>query len=304
MKISKCIYAIGLVLILALAACSSTPAVTNAPAAPAAATNAPAAAAAPATNPAGGTCLGSAQNALVDLNCRKVSIALENAYLPFNYIVLSTNQPGGWDYEAWTEICTRLHCTPVFTESAWEGLIQSVSNKQYDVGADGITNTEDRQKIVDFSTGYMKINQRLLVRKGETRFTDIKDLASKPDLKIGTQTGTTNYETAAKLIPENRLKAFDQFPFAIQALISNDVDAVIIDEIAGMGYQGQNSDKLEFKGDSISSDELGFVFPKNSDLLSPVNKAIESMSKDGTLEKLNKKFFSADFKITSDEIKK
>jgi len=95
-------------------------------------------------------CLGDPTKMVADLKCREVTIAVENAYLPFNYIVVSTNQPGGWDYDAWKEICTRLNCTPVFKETAWDGLIQQVATGQVDVGADGITNTTDRQTQVDF----------------------------------------------------------------------------------------------------------------------------------------------------------
>lgn len=278
---------VSIVLVLAafvLAACGSQAAATQ-----------------PAAQPEG--CLGTAAAAVVDLNCREVTIAVENAYLPFNYIIVATGEAGGWDYEAFNEICTRLHCKPKFVETAWDGLIQSVGAGQMDIGGDGVTITEDRAKTVDFSTGYIQINQRLLVRKGETRFGSIEDLAADPNLVIGTQVSTTNYETAKKFISEERIKAFDQFPFAIQALIAGDVDAVIIDEVVGLGYQGENSDKLELIGPSISSDELGFVFKKGSDLVDPVNKALESMRADGTLEKLNQKFFGPDFKISQDEIK-
>lgn len=266
-----------------------------------AACNGQAATTTPAGEPEG--CLGSSATAIVDLNCREVTIAVENAYLPFNYIVVATGQAGGWDYETFNEICTRLHCTPKYVETAWDGLIQAVGAGQMDVGGDGITITEERAKTVDFSTGYIQINQRLLVRKGETRFGSIEDLAANPDFVLGTQVNTTNYETAKKFLPEDRIKAFDQFPFAIQALIAGDLDAVIIDEVVGLGYQGENADKLELIGPSISSDELGFVFKKGSDLVDPVNKALEAMRADGTLEKLNQKFFGPDFKISQDEIK-
>ncbi|WP_322793591.1 substrate-binding periplasmic protein [Bellilinea sp.] len=248
-------------------------------------------------------CLGSAETAIVDLGCRKVTIAVENAYLPFNYISIQTGEPGGWDYDAWREICTRLHCEPVFVEAAWDGMIQAVSDGQYDVAADGITNTPERQKIVDFSIGYIQIQQRLLVRKGENRFSSIEEFAQNDSLIMGTQVSTTNYETAVKFLPESRIKAFEQFPFAIQALLAGDVDAVIIDEIVGMGYSGQNAEKLELIGPSISSDELGFVFPKGSELVEPVNKALESMKLDGTLDALNEKYFGPSFSLTEEDIK-
>lgn len=253
-----------------------------------------------ATDPA---CLGDTSKMVADLQCRKITIAVENAYLPFNYIEIKNNQPGGWDYDAWKEICTRLNCTPVFQETAWDGLIQSVAIGQIDVGADGITKTPDREKQVDFSTGYAQIRQRLMVRKGETRFSTIEEFAADPSLKLGTQINTTNYNTAKKYLPEDRIQGFEQMPFAVQALLSGDVDAVVIDVVAGLGYQGTNADQLDFAGPTLSSDELAFIFPKGSDLMAPINQALKAMTDDGTLAALNQKYFSSDFKITQEDVK-
>ena len=247
-------------------------------------------------------CLGSADKAVVDLDCEEVTIAVENAYLPFNYISAKTGEPGGWDYETWAEICTRLHCAPVFVESAWDGMIQSVAQGQYDAAGDGITITDERAQQVDFSMGYIQINQRLLVRMGETRFGSIEDFAADASLVLGTQLNTSNYDTATQYLSEDRIKGFEQFPFAVQALIAGDVDAVIIDEIVGMGYQGTNADKLELVGPTISGDELGFIYPKGSALKGPVDLALQSMMDDGSLAKLNEKYFGPDFKITYDDI--
>jgi polar amino acid transport system substrate-binding protein len=181
-------------------------------------------------------------------------------------------------------------------------MIQSVADKQYDAAGDGITITEDRQKIVDFSDGYISVDQRLLVRKGEDRFDSIEKFAEDESLLMGTQVNTTNYETAKKFLPETRIKAFEQFPFAVQALISGDVDAVIIDDTAGQGYRGENAEELALIGPAISSDLLGFVYPKGSALVDPVNKALAAMKADGTLAKINAKYFGPDFKIGDDDI--
>jgi polar amino acid transport system substrate-binding protein len=247
-------------------------------------------------------CLGTAAEAIVDLDCREITVAVENAYLPFNYIELDTGQPGGWDYDTWNEICRRLHCKPVYVEAAWEGMIQAVANGQFDAAADGITITEDRAQIVDFSMGYINIEQRLLVRRGENRFANIEEFAANEALVMGTQTGTTNYETAVKYLPEGRIRAFEQFPFAVQALINGDVDAVIIDEVAGQGYLGENAEQLDLVGPSISSDQLGFIYPKGSELVEPVNQALRSMMQDGFLEALNTKYFGPEFTLTYDDI--
>ena len=277
---------------LALVACGGTGAAEP--------TTEPAAAAtepmAEATEPAAET------TGLPDLGGREITVAVENAYLPFNYIDPSTSEPAGWDYEAIGAICELLNCKPVFVEAAWEGMIQAVADGQYDMAADGITITDERKEIVDFSDGYINIEQRLLARIDEDRFDSVQSFIDNADLIIGTQTGTTNFETASQLLPADRIQAFEQFPFAVQALIAGDIDAVIIDETAGLGYQGANADALKLVGDSMSSDALGFIFPKGSDLVGPVNAALAEMQANGTLATLADKYFTDAFTVTYEDL--
>jgi len=215
---------------------------------------------------------------LTDLGGREVTVAVENAYLPFNYIDPETGEGTGWDYDVWDAICELINCTPVYVEAAWEGMIQAVADGQFDAAGDGITITDDLAEIVDFSVGYVAIEQRLLVRIDEDRFETIEDIVADTELNLGTQTGTTNYETAATYLPEDRIQAFEQFPFAVQALIAGDIDAVIIDEVAGQGYLGENADLLKLVGPSMSSDFLGFIFPKGSEIVALVDGAIEELA--------------------------
>lgn len=279
-----------LVLLAACGGAGGATAPTTAPEAPTAAAAATDTTGAAATAPA-------ATGALPDLGGREVTIAVENAYPPFNYINPATNQGEGWDYDAWNEICRLLNCVPVFQEASWEGMITAVANSQFDAAADGITITEERAQQVDFSDGYIQVAQRLLARTGETRFASMDEFVANAELRLGTQTGTTNYETAASLLPEDRIQAFEQFPFAVAALINGDVDAVIMDETAGQGYVGTSAEQLQLVGPSIKSDELGFIFPKGSDLREPVNMALAEMRASGKLDELAQKYFSADFKL-------
>ncbi len=238
---------------------------------------------------------------LPDLGGRTITVVVENAYLPFNYIDPSTKEGAGWDYDALAAICKLINCTPKFEESGWDGMIQAVSDGQFDMAADGITITPDRAEIVDFSRGYISVEQQLIVRVGEARFSTLAEFKDG-DFVVGTQIGTTNYETAAGEYGEDRIKAFDQFAFAVQALINEDVDAVIIDSTAGQGYVGENADAIRLIEGSLSSDQLGFVFPLGSDLVEPVNAALDAMEADGTLADLADKFFSDKFTITYDDL--
>jgi polar amino acid transport system substrate-binding protein len=286
MKKTTLFISIMILVVFVLSACAS--ATTEAPAAateaPPAATEAP------------------AEGQLPDLGGRDVTIAIENAYLPFNYVRTDTGVAEGWDYDFVNEACKRLNCKPVWIEFAWDPMIAAVADGQFDMAADGITITPERAEQVDFSDGYVNIEQRLLVRIDEDRFTNIDEFVADPNLLLAEQVGTTNYNTALEYVGEGRIKALDTFGLAVQALISGDVDGVIIDETAGLGYLGANKESVKLIGPSISSDELGFVFPKGSDLVEPINMVIAQMKADGFLQQINTKWFGPDFKVTYEEI--
>ena len=242
-----------------------------------------------------------ATGALPDLDGRAITVAVENLYLPFNYLDPATGEGAGWDYDALGEICNRLNCTPEFQATGWEGMIIAVAEGQFDMAADGITITDERAQQVDFSDGYISVEQRLLARIDEDRFATLEEFEAG-DFLVGTQTGTTNYETAVGVYGEDRIVGFSDFALVIQALIAGDVDAVIIDDTAGQGYQGENADSLKLLDGSLASDELGFIFPKGSDLVDPVNAALADMKADGTMDALAEKFFSPAFSITYDDL--
>ena len=250
---------------VALAACA-TPAAPAAPAAPAMA-------------------------GLPDLKGRDVTVAMENAYIPFNYVRLDNGKAEGWDYEALAEICKRLNCKPVFKELAWDGMIAAVAAKQFDMAADGISITDERKKTVDYSDGYIVVDQKMLVRADDTRFKTIADFKAGT-FKVATQKGTTNFDTAKNLVGESRVLALDDFGAVVQAVLAKDADGATIDDVAGQGYVGVNGDKLKLIDEVLpGGGPLGFIFSKGSDLVGPVNAALKSMKDDGTLDKLNAKYF-------------
>ena len=259
-----------LISVFVLSACApEAPAVTEAPAA----TDAPAA------------------SSLPDLGGREVIVAVENAYPPFNFIDKTTNQGAGWDFDVWQDICALLNCTPVMTEAAWDGIFEAAAVGQYDVVADGITITEERKLKVAFSDPYMVYGQVILTRAGETCFTDAQSLAALTDLKVASQLGTTNEAKAIEIVGEARVSSFDTFDAAVLALISQDIDAVIVDQPVALGFMAANQGKLLIVGDLLTSEELGFVFKLGSDLVAPVNAALAELKANGQLDVLYQKWF-------------
>ena len=89
-----------------------------------------------------------------------------------------------------------------------------------------------------------------------------------------------------------RVKTFDSFGAAVQAVKAGDVDAVIADQAAATGYIGADPGAFKQVGDSIKSDPLGFILTPGSDLVEPFNAALAQMKADGWLdERINHWFF-------------
>jgi polar amino acid transport system substrate-binding protein len=154
---------------------------------------------------------------------------------------------------------------------------------------------------VDFSDPYMRSQQFMLVRGDEKRFIDAKSFGEFKDGLVGAQPGTTPFYTAVYEVLDGneqnpRIKLFETFGATVQALKAGDVDVVLTDGTAGKGYVDASNGALKLVGEPLGTEDFGFIFPKGSDLVAPVNAAIAALKADGTLDGLNKKWF-LDYKM-------
>jgi polar amino acid transport system substrate-binding protein len=233
---------------------------------------------------------------LPDLEGRTVVAVTGNDYTPLNFVDPASGEAVGWEYDAVNEICRRLNCTVDWQVTSWDTMIAAVQEGQFDVGMDGITITDERRQQVDFSDPYMLSQQFMLVRADEDRFTTAEEFAADENLLIGSQSGTTNFYTAVYEVLDGdeanpRIKLFENFGAAVQALITGDVDMVLMDAASSKGYIGANPDQLKTVGDPLGAEEFGFIFTPQSDLVQPFNAAIQTMKEDGFIDHLNTRWF-------------
>lgn len=231
---------------------------------------------------------GTEASSLPDLGSRRITVAVENAYPPFNMIDETTGKGIGWDYDTLQEICSRLNCIPIFTQAAWDGIFPAMAAGEYDLLADAVSYTEERDEILDFSIPYLFIGKVLLIQEGDTR--TLEEFVTDSSAVIGTQIGTTDEIVAKDTFSEGRIRSYGDFGQAVLALLTGEIDAVVIDNFVASGFILANEGQLKIGGIITSDEALAFVFPPGSDLIEPINAALLSMLNDGTLDRINKKW--------------
>ena len=195
----------------------------------------------------------------------------------------------------------RLNMKVKYETISWDAMIPAVSEGQFDMGMTGITITDERKAMVDFSDAYMRSQSVMMARSDDSRFTDAKSFGADEALLIGAQAGTTPFYTAVYEVLDGNesnpcIKLFETFGTSVEALKAGDVDTVLTDMTAGQGYVAASEGKLKLVGEPLGTEDFGFIFPKGSELAAPMNAAIAALKADGTLDALNKKWF-LDYKM-------
>ena len=233
---------------------------------------------------------------LPDLGGKTVVVVTENAYPPLQFVDPKTGQQIGWEYDVVNELAKRLNFAVEYQNTSWDAMIQAVSDKQYDIGMTGITINDERKAKVDFSDSYMRNEQFMLVRGDESRFTDAKTFAEFKDGLVGAQPGTSPFDTAVYSVLDGneqnpRIKLFETFAAEVAALQAGDVDLVLTDSAGGKALVAASGGKMKLDGGPLQAEDFGFIFPKGSDLVAPINAGIAALKADGTFDAITKKWF-------------
>jgi polar amino acid transport system substrate-binding protein len=160
----------------------------------------------------------------------------------------------------------------------------------------GITIKDERKEKVDFSDPYMRSEIFMLVSGDESRFSDPKAFAGDEKLLIGAQAGTSPFYVAVYNVLDGneqnpRIKLFETFAASVAALRAGDVDLVLTDSAGGQALVANSGGKLKLIGDPLQAEDFGFIFPKGSELVGPINAGIAALKADGTFDAITKKWF-------------
>jgi ABC-type amino acid transport substrate-binding protein len=173
-----------------------------------------------------------------------------------------------------------------FQRQAFDTIFLALAQKRFDMATSAISITPQRAKAVLFSAPYFIANQSVMVRRGSDIKTT-KDLAGKT---LGAQTGTTGADLAKTLKPKE-VKTYQLIDDAFSALQGGRVDAVIND-FAISAYATKSKKNLVVVQQVTTREGYGLAFPKGSEALrNAFNKGLSTIKKNGTYDKIYKRWF-------------
>lgn len=207
-------------------------------------------------------------------------------YAPMNY----KDDKGNWtgfDTEFAQAVGKKMGVKVKFIEIDWDNKFMELNTKSIDCAWNGMTITNEVKKNTSVTDAYAKNEQVVVMKKDElNKYKDVKSLSK---LKFAVESGSAG-ESAAK---DNNLK---YTPVSAQSdtlleVKSGSVDACIIDSTMADAMTGKGT-SYETLGHNLSltKEEYGVGFRKKSDMTEKFNQYIKDLTKDGTLEKLSKKY--------------
>ena len=201
----------------------------------------------------------------------------------------------GIEYDLANLIAAKCGLKMSFVNVGFDALVAGqIDPKTYDITLSQVTITADRAKVVDFSQGYFKADQGLLVKKG----TAVKSWDDVKKLTVGVQASTTGeaFVTSADH-PKSKLdkvKSFPDLASAYAALNAGQVDAVIMDTPINLGQASQSGGALEVVGQFTTGEEYGAIYGKGNGKKAIFDPIIQGFLDDGTVNKLIAKYLGGD----------
>ena len=238
-----------------------------------------------------GSASGSASNgdaAFTTVTPGKLTMSTNASFPPYE-MVADDGSFEGIDVEVAGAIAEKLGLELQVDDMGFDAALQAAQTGKSDMVMAGVTVTEERQAVMDFSNSYATGIQSIIVPEGS-------DIASPDDLagkKIGTQRGTTGYIYCTDDFGEDAVVAYDSGLTAVQALNNGQVDAVVIDNAPAKEYVAANPG-LKVLETSYAEEDYAIGMAKGSSLEDVVNAALEELKADGTLQSIVDKYITAE----------
>lgn len=219
------------------------------------------------------------------------TVGAGGTYRPFEY-ENSQKQLEGFDIDIIKAIAEAEGFAVKLVNTPWEGIFATLSSGDRDILISGITITDKRKNMVDFSNPYFPAEQAIVI--SET--SDVKDLNSLKDLNVGVVNSSTGDIVVSDVIGKNStsIKRFDNTPLLLQELFEDGIDAAVGD-VGVIKYYIKTHPEKKFKliyDNHFEKQYFGIAVAKgNSELQQKINNGLEKIIADGTYNKIYQKWF-------------
>lgn len=244
-----------------------------------------------------GSASGSASNgdaAFTTVTPGKLTMSTNASFPPYE-MVADDGSFEGIDVEVAGAIAQKLGLELQVDDMGFDACLQAAQTGKSDIVMAGVTVTEERQAVMDFSNSYANGVQVVIVKEGSPIQT-VDDLANAN--MIGCQMGTTGYIYCSDTVEnggfgEDHVTPYDDGAAAVQALMNDQVDAVVIDNMPAQSYVAANPGLKILDGEFTNEDYAIGVAKGNTALLDAINGALEELTADGTIQSIVDKYISA-----------
>lgn len=221
-------------------------------------------------------------------SAKVLRVGTEPVFAPFEFPKEGSKDLTGFDIELIEALGKQMGYKVEMVSMGFDALIPALNSNNIDVAIAGMTITDERKKVVDFTESYYTSGLMIMVRK-DSNVKSIDDLKGKT---IACQIGTTG-EKNARNVANAKVTAFNTNDEAVMELKNKGVDAIINDSPV-VGYylaQGGNT-SMKTVGDIMEAEQYGLAVKKGNDKLAgEINKALAELKKNGEYDKIYKTWF-------------
>lgn len=226
---------------------------------------------------------------LTTVTAGKLTMSTNAAFPPYE-MTADDGSFEGIDIEVAAAIADKLGLELQVDDMDFDAALLAAQNGKSDMVMAGVTVTDERQKVMDFSDTYAEGIQSVIVPE-DSDIASVDDLAGKT---IGTQRGTTGYIYCTDDFGEDSVVAYDNGLTAVQALNNGQVDAVVIDNAPAKEFVAANTG-LKILDTAYAQEDYAIGVAKgNTALLDAINGALEELQADGTLQSIVDKYIKAE----------
>ena len=243
---------------------------------------------APAATAAATTAAETAVAELKTVESGKLIMSTNAAFPPYE-MVADDGSFEGIDVEVAGAIAEKLGLELVVDDMDFDAALLAVQQNKSDIVMAGVTVTEDRQLVMNFSDSYATGVQVVIVKEGSDVTLD--NLGEK---MIGTQRGTTGYIYTSGDYGDDHVTAYDNGASAVQALINGQVDCVVIDSAPAEAFVASNAGLTILDTEYVTENYAIGVNKDNTALLDAINQVLAELIADGTVQSIVDKYISAE----------